>query len=39
MIRGEAEARNLPLDYSTGESGGTAGILKQPPVLTPGVER
>src|SRR4051794_11703678 len=39
MIRGEAEARNLPLDYSTGESGGTAGILKQPPILTPGVER
>ena len=34
MIRGEAEARNLALSYSVGETGGTAVVL---PV--PGVER
>jgi folate-binding protein YgfZ len=34
MIRGEAEARNLPLDYTVGETSGTAAILS-----TPGVER
>jgi folate-binding protein YgfZ len=34
MVRAEAEARNLPLNYTVGESGGTATIT---PV--PGVER
>ena len=44
MIRAEAEARNVPLDYSTGEGGGKARILAGPPALLPdtlrpGVER
>ena len=44
MIRGEAEARNLALDYSTAEAGGRARILAGQPALTPdtihpGVER
>ena len=39
MIRGEAEARNLPLNYSVGETSGSASILPSPPALAPGVER
>ena len=34
MIRGEAEARNLALEYMVGETGGTASLL-----TVPGVER
>ena len=33
MIRAEAEARNLPFDYATGEAAGTARILTAPPSL------
>ncbi len=33
MIRAEAEARNLPLDYASGEAVGTARILTVPPSL------
>ncbi len=39
MIRAEAEARNLPLTYSVGATGGSAKILGAPPHLRPGVER
>jgi folate-binding protein YgfZ len=39
MIRSEAEARNLPLNYSVGESSGSASTLPGPPPLLPGVER
>jgi folate-binding protein YgfZ len=38
MIRADAEARQLPLSYSTGETSGRASILEAP-ALTPGVER
>ena len=37
MIRSEAEARNLPFDYSVGQIGGTAGILVDPASLRPGM--
>ncbi len=33
MLRAEAEARNLPLNYATAEGAGTAKILSAPPVL------
>ena len=33
MIRAEAEARNLPLDYTTAEGPGTAKILTAPPAI------
>ena len=39
MIRAEAEARNLPLNYSVGEISGVANVLAVPPYLTPGMER
>ena len=39
MIRGDAEARNLPLNYSVGETSGSASILPDLPPLVPGVER
>ena len=39
MIRAEAEAGNLPLTYSVGESSGSAKILAAPPHLIPGMER
>ena len=33
MIRAEAEARNLPVDYAAGEAKGTARLLTDPPSL------
>jgi len=39
IIRGEAEARDLPFDYSVGETGGTVRILVDPAILGPGMER
>ena len=39
MIRGDAEARNLPLRYSVDEISGSASILAGPPALLSAVER
>ena len=35
MIRGEAELRNQPLNYTAGAAAGTARILAAPPTLNP----
>jgi folate-binding protein YgfZ len=39
MIRAEAEARNLPLNYSVGGSSGSARLLAEAPDLITGMER
>ena len=39
MVRAEAEAQNLPLNYSVGETSGSARVLSGSPSLAPGVER
>ncbi len=36
MIRADAEARNLPLNYSVGGSSGSARLLAEAPDLPPG---
>lgn len=39
ILRSESEARNLPLNYSVGETCGSASILPGPAALVPRVER